>query len=179
MSGPRGVLYLLACGAEPASDLHQLVDLAINAGWDVHVGATPTGTEFIDTEALSTQTGHTVRHTWSGRTSSWPPADAIIVAPATINTINKFAAGIADTWVLSTLIEAMGHNIPIVFATNINPALGRHPRFRHNITELQTWGIPVLWEPEPTPPTWIAPWPDILNHLHRRTSPPDPQQTDA
>lgn len=166
-----GALYLLACGAGPARDLDVLVDLAQAAGWDVYVGTTPAGQDFIDTERLAELTGHTVRHTWSGRTSGWPPADGIIVAPATINTIDKFAAGIADTWVLSTLIEAMGHDVPIVFAANINPALGRHPRFRDNVTELRSWGLSVLWEPDPPPPTWIAPWPAILDELHRLTKP--------
>lgn len=169
----RGALYLLACGASPARDLAELVQLALTAGWDIYVGTTPAGREFIDTDKLTELTGNPVRHTWSGRTSGWPPADGIIVAPATINTIDKFAAGIADTWVLSTLIEAMGNDVPIVFAANINPALSRHPRFRHNVTELRSWGLSVLWGPEPTPPTWMAPWPTILDEMHRLTKPPN------
>jgi phosphopantothenoylcysteine decarboxylase len=43
-----------------------------------------------------------------------PPADAIIVAPATVNTINKWAAGICDTVALGILVEAIGKKLPIV-----------------------------------------------------------------
>lgn len=163
----RGSLFLLVCGANPAQQVGDLVDLALAAGWDVYVGATPAGLGLIDEDGLGRQTGNTVRHTWSGRTSGWPPADGVIVAPATINTIDKFAAGIADTWVLSTLVECMGLGVPIVLAANINPALGRHPRFRQNVADLRSWGISVLWEPDPSPPVWMASWADILEELHR------------
>lgn len=37
-----------------------------------------------------------------------PPADAIAVASATFNTINKWAAGISDTLALGILCEAYG-----------------------------------------------------------------------
>jgi phosphopantothenoylcysteine synthetase/decarboxylase len=162
-------LYVLACGAKPASDLAELVALAVTDGWSVYVGATPAGWEFLDVAALTDLTGHQVRRDYSGRTSGWPPADAVIVAPATINTIDKFAAGIADTWALSTMIEAMGHGAPLVFAANINPALSRHPRFRRNVDELRSWGVTVLWEPDPEPPVWMAPWAAILESVSPTT----------
>jgi hypothetical protein len=38
-----------------------------------------------------------------------PPADAIAVAPATYNTINKWAAGISDTLALGILCEYEPH----------------------------------------------------------------------
>ena len=165
-------LYVIACGAKPAADIHELVQLAIDASWDVYVGTTPSGWDFIDELRLRDLTGHEVRHTYSGRTSGWPPADAVIVAPATINTIDKFAAGIADTWALSTLIELYGHGAHIVFAPNVNPALGRHPRFRQNITELRTWGISVPWEdPRFDDPTWMVPWETMLSELNQKLQP--------
>jgi hypothetical protein len=43
-----------------------------------------------------------------------PEPDAIIVAPATFNTINKWAAGIADTLALGLLCEATGKGLPVV-----------------------------------------------------------------
>lgn len=166
----RGALYLFACGAGPAQRLHEMAELAMVAGWEVYVGSTPAGRDFIDADHLADLTGHTVRHTWSGRSSGWPPADAVVVAPATITTIDKLAAGIADTWVVNTLIECSGLGVPIVMAANVNPALGRHPRFRQNVTDLRDWGISVLWEPDPEPPVWMASWSDILDELHRATT---------
>ena len=164
-------LYLLACGAGPAADLGDLVTLAIADGWDVYAGTTPAGWDFIDPDKLAALTGHEVRRHYSGRTSGWPPADAIVVAPATINTIDKFAAGIADCWALSVLTESMGHEVPIIFATNINPALGRHPQFRRNVEELRGWGVSVLWEPDTAPPVWMPPWPAIMDELRNRATP--------
>jgi flavoprotein len=41
-----------------------------------------------------------------------PAADAVIVAPATFNTVNKWATGIADTFVVGLLCELMGFGIP-------------------------------------------------------------------
>ena len=164
-------LYLFACGAGHASELATLVKLAREDGWDVYVGTTPAGWDFIEPAELADLTGHEVRRDYSGRTSGWPAADAIIIVPATINTIDKFAAGIADCWALSVLIECMGHGVPIIFAPNVNPALGRHPRFRQNIEDLQNWGLSVLWDdPIPDAPSWMVPWSAIVEELRARTS---------
>lgn len=163
-----GALYVLACGAGPARDLADLARLAIADGWDVYVGATPAGWEFLDVDQLTELTGHQPRHHWSGRTSGWPPADGIVVAPATLNTVNKIAAGITDTWAVNVVVECMGMGVPIVIAPNVNPALGRHPRFRQNIIDLRTWGVTVLWTSDPEPPNWMAPWPAIVAALSER-----------
>jgi hypothetical protein len=54
---------------------------------------------------------------------------------------------------------------------SLNPALGRHPRFRQNVEELKNWGLSVLWD-DPTPEalSWMAPWPAIIEELRARTS---------
>jgi hypothetical protein len=158
-------LYLLACGAGPAAELADLAKLALVDGWDVYVGATPAGWEILDAKQIEELTGHPPRHHWSGRTSAWPQADGIIVAPATLNTIGKLAAGIADTWVLSVVTECMGLGVPIVIAPNVNPALARHPRFAQNVADLRSWGISVLWEPDPEPPVWMASWSTMLDQI--------------
>lgn len=159
-------LYLFACGAGPAADIAELAKLAIDDGWDVYPGATPAGWQLLDVDGLTETTGHQPRHDYSGRTSEWPPADGIIVAAATLNTIGKLVAGIADTWVLGTITECMGLGVPIVIAPNVNPAMASHPRFARNIAELQTWGISVLWD-EPTERPWMVPWTAMLEELNR------------
>lgn len=85
------VLYLIACGAPPAAEISELVKLAQAAGWDVCVIATPMGSRFVDVDALAELTGHPVRVDWRmpGEADPLPPADAIIVAPATLTTVNK------------------------------------------------------------------------------------------
>jgi phosphopantothenoylcysteine synthetase/decarboxylase len=95
----------------------------------------------------------------------WPMADAILVAPATINTVCKWAAGIADNLVLSMLFECMGVDVPIVVAPNVNPALARHPAFQRSVTELRSWGVRVLYERSALPPVWMASWERIMEEL--------------
>jgi hypothetical protein len=66
--------------------------------------------QWIDVPALSERTGHPVRSDYKlpGEPDVLPPPDAIIVAPATFNTINKWAAGIADTLALGLVCEGIG-----------------------------------------------------------------------
>jgi flavoprotein len=50
-----------------------------------------------------------------------PQADAIAVAPATCNTVNKWAAaGISDTRVRGILCEAYGMGIPTAVLPYVN-----------------------------------------------------------
>src|SRR5262249_53246506 len=58
---PSPVLYLIACGGQPARQLPAFVDFAQDQGWDVCVIATPDGMKFVDAEQLADQTGHPVR----------------------------------------------------------------------------------------------------------------------
>jgi phosphopantothenoylcysteine decarboxylase len=92
----RGMLYIVVCAAPPAAELQDLVKLAQAAGWEVAVTATPDALAFIDTPLLAAITGYPVRHRWRepDEPESVPEANAIVVAPATFNTINKWVAGI-------------------------------------------------------------------------------------
>jgi hypothetical protein len=44
--------YVLACGASPTADLVELIRLANGADWDVFVGTTPAGWDFLDVVAV-------------------------------------------------------------------------------------------------------------------------------
>ncbi|GAA4605012.1 phosphopantothenoylcysteine synthetase/decarboxylase [Actinoplanes octamycinicus] len=139
------MLYVIVCAAGPAGEVGQLVDLAQADGWDVHVIATPAALNFINIEALEAQTGHPVRSRYRKPTDPKPRrADAIIVAPATYNTINKFAQGIADTYALGLLAEAPGLGIPVVILPFANSALAGRAPFRRSIHQLRDEGIDVL-----------------------------------
>jgi len=59
-----------------------------------------------------------------------PRAAAIIVAPATFNTINKWANGISDTYALGILAEAPGLNILVVALPFVNSALADRAPFK-------------------------------------------------
>ncbi|RGC67856.1 bifunctional phosphopantothenoylcysteine decarboxylase/phosphopantothenate synthase [Micromonospora sp. MW-13] len=153
MNGPhrsserRGVLYVIACGSPLAGHVGRLVELAQQDGWEVCVVATPDGAKFVDRPALARQTGHPVRSRYKdpGDPDVLPPADAMIVCPATVNTVNKWAAGITDTLALGLLVEAQGKGVPIVAVPFTNAAMAGHPAFRTSLARLAEWGVDVVF----------------------------------
>lgn len=151
------VLYLVICAAGPASRIDVMVNLARTAGWSVYCLATPAAVEyFLDVPALTALTGHPVRTTYrTSPSESLPRADAIVVAPATYNTINKWAAGIADNYVLNQLAELTGLGVRIVVLPFVNQGLAANQVFLRNIEKLRQAGVHVLFGPgefEPHPP---------------------------
>jgi phosphopantothenoylcysteine synthetase/decarboxylase len=128
----------------------RLVTLAQAAGWDVCVLTTPSGLCFADAAALEELTGHPVRSQYKqpGEPDVLPEPDAVIVAPATVNTINKWAAGICDTLALGILVEAIGKRLPLVALPFTNQAHAAHPAFAENVANLRSWGVTVLFGPD-------------------------------
>lgn len=145
--GRRPVLYSVACGSPATSHLARLVTLAQQDGWEVVVVLTPDGRKFADADALAQQTGHPVRSEFRAPADpdTAPPADAFVVAPATVNTVNKWASGIADTLALALLIEAHGFAVPTVAMPFTNTAMAAHPAFRESLERLHDWGVRVLF----------------------------------
>lgn len=140
------VLYLVICGAGPASHVDRMITLAHADGWDVWCVATPAAVEhFLDLDTLAALTGHPVRTGHQGRGQpALPKADAVVVAPATYNTINKWAAGAADTYVLTQLAELTGVGVPIVVLPFVNTALAANRVFQRSVDELRASGVSVL-----------------------------------
>jgi phosphopantothenoylcysteine synthetase/decarboxylase len=150
---PRRVLYVIACGGPPAGQVADFVRVAQPLGWDVAVVATPDGAKFLDAEQLAELTGHPVRVSYKqpGEADVLPPADAMVVAPATFSTVNKLACGISDTLAMGLLNEAIGMGLPIIVVPWPNVHLARHPAFHRSVRELRDWGLTVLYDPVNVP----------------------------
>jgi hypothetical protein len=152
----RRTLCIVVCGAGPAADVGKLVRLAQERGWAVQVVATPAALQFMDTVELKALTGSAVRSKYlSPGESRSEKADAIIVAPATYNTISKCALGISDTYALGVLAEAVGRPIPVVMLPFLNAALAARRPFERSVIQLRHEGVQVLLgtgEVEPHPP---------------------------
>ncbi|HTW03362.1 MAG TPA: flavoprotein [Streptosporangiaceae bacterium] len=148
MTQPAPVLTIVVCAAGPASEVGQLIKLARERGWTVQVVATPAALGFLDVPAVETQTSSPVRSEYSapGEPRS-RPADAVIVAPATYNTINKWAQGISDTYALGVLAETTGLAIPIVVLPFVNSALAARAPFRRSVEDLRREGVRILLGP--------------------------------
>ena len=65
--------------------------------------------------------------------------DLILVAPATANTISKFAYKISDNPVNTLLITAYGHNTPIVFVPSMHDSM--YDAVSENVEKLKNEGI--------------------------------------
>ena len=115
-----------------ARHLDRLVALAQADGWDVCAVVSPDGRKFVDTPALAALNRTSGRSAYKnpGDVDVLPDADAMIVAPATVNTINKWALGIADTLPLGLLIEGLGKGLPIVAVPYTNAAMATIPPSR-------------------------------------------------
>jgi phosphopantothenoylcysteine synthetase/decarboxylase len=164
----KPVLYLIACGAGPARQLPDFAQFALNARWDVCVISTPAGAAFLDAARMTELTGHPVRAHYKhpDEPDVLPPPDAFAVAPATFNTINKWAAGISDTLALGLLNEALGLGLPIVAAPWPNSALARHPVFAASVARLRDCGVRVILDLARLPGTGdpdaaVFPWPEL------------------
>jgi phosphopantothenoylcysteine decarboxylase len=142
-----GVLYVLVCGSPLARDVGILVELAQGEGWDVCVITTPDGRKFVDVAALQALTGHPVRTHYKnpGEHDVLPRANAMIVAPATVNTVNKWAAGITDTLVLGLLVEGYGYGVPTAVVPYTNKVMALHPALHESLAKLRDWGVHVLY----------------------------------
>src|SRR5580692_2469431 len=67
-------------------------------------------------------------------------ADAVVVCPATANTLNRFAAGLADD-LAGALFLAHDRSKPFLVAPAMNPAMWMHPATRESAAKLAAWGV--------------------------------------
>ncbi|MBF6354799.1 flavoprotein [Nocardia higoensis] len=183
MNDPKApVLYIIVTGSPAARDVGKLVELAQSAGWEVCIVSSPDGLKFIDVRALEETTGHVVRSRYKdpGTPDVLPPADAMIAAPVTCNSLAKWAAGISDTLPLGLLVEAVGKGLPVVAVPFSNTAQMSFPAIQEAIFKLSDWGVSVLvgdqFDDQHEPGTgkrrveafpWQEAWQALLDHRLR------------
>ncbi|MEU4511934.1 flavoprotein [Nonomuraea wenchangensis] len=93
------------------------------ARWRVFVVSTPLGLRFLDRARLEQQAGEPVRSDFQmpGEGKELSRADAVIAAPMTFNTINKWALGITDNFATSLLCELTGYGVTLVAVPMLKP----------------------------------------------------------
>ncbi|MCH6161744.1 flavoprotein [Streptomyces marispadix] len=143
------VLHLLACAAPPVLDLPDVVERAQADGWTVCAGLTPTAADWLADElpTLERKSGHPVR-SMPRRVDEgevWPPADAAMLAPATLNKVNTVALGLTPDFVTAYVTEAIGKRRPLVVMPCVNSAYATHPQFDRSIETLRGVGVQVLY----------------------------------
>jgi hypothetical protein len=147
------VLYVVACGGRASGFLEPFVKDLQGSGWEVCVIGTPSALKFMDLARLAELTGHPVRYDYKqpDEPDVLPPPDAMVVAPATCNTINKWAYGSSDTLALGLLNEAIGLDIPVIAVPTPSTALAKHPASTESVARLRSWGVTVLLDPNRYP----------------------------
>jgi hypothetical protein len=143
------VLYLLGSAAPPVFHIADPIRAAQAASWDVCLGLTPTAARWLGDQlpALEELTGHPVRSQYKlpGEPDVWPPASVAVVAPATFNTVNAWALGLTDRFIIGFAAEAIGKGIPLVAMPCVNAAFVQHPQFDRSIETLRGAGVTVLY----------------------------------
>jgi phosphopantothenoylcysteine synthetase/decarboxylase len=87
-----------------------------------------------------------------GQEDVWPTADVVLLAPATFNTVNRWALGLTDSFVVGYVAEALGRGIPTVTLPCVNSALAAHPQYARSIETLQSAGARVVLPDTTTAP---------------------------
>lgn len=142
-------VLLGVCGGIAAYKSAALVRLLIKAGAEVRVIMTPSAREFVGTVTFATLSKHPVVTDFiAGADGKWNNhveyglwADIIIVAPATANTIARYAHGISDNFMLATLLSA---RCPVVFAPAMDLDMWKHSATQRNIELLRASGAHII-----------------------------------
>ncbi|MFZ0215535.1 MAG: bifunctional phosphopantothenoylcysteine decarboxylase/phosphopantothenate--cysteine ligase CoaBC [Candidatus Dormiibacterota bacterium] len=145
--GGRRVAVLVS-GGIAAYKVADLVSLLTQHGVEVRVGMTEAAARFVGELTLQGLSGRPVT------TNLWAPgghpephvelgdwADAILVAPATANTLALLAQGRGDDVVLATVLAA---RCPVLVAPAMNDAMWRKPQVAANVDRLRSFGVDVV-----------------------------------
>lgn len=140
------IVYVIGTAAPPIFDWPTLFDLLHERDWKPHPVLSPIAASWCDLDELSKAAGVDVRVELRRPTESdpWPKADAVLAAPLTFNTINKWAGGHNDTLALGLLNELLGEGLPIVAAPCVKAVLRRHPAYAASCKRLTKCGVTFL-----------------------------------
>ena len=126
-----------------------IVRLLVKQGAQVQVVITEAGKEFITPLTLSTLTQKPViSEFFSRRDGTWHShvdlglwADAMLIAPATANTLAKMAHGVADNMLLTTYLSMKA---PVLVAPAMDLDMYAHPATQANLLLLARRGVHVI-----------------------------------
>jgi phosphopantothenoylcysteine decarboxylase/phosphopantothenate--cysteine ligase len=145
----RSNVLFVFTGSIAAYKACEVVSGLVQRGHTVRCVATTAALKFIGPATLEGLTGSPVLTDLfeNGRAldhialTRW--ADLVIVCPATANTINRFAAGLADDLV-GALFLAHDRAKPWLIAPAMNPEMWSHPATAEAVAKLRTWGVRVV-----------------------------------
>lgn len=142
-------VLLCVCGGIAAYKSAELVRRLRDAGAQVRVAMTENAQRFVGAQTFQALSGEPVRTSlWDAHAEAamghlelarW--AQAVVVAPATANTLARLAHGLADDLV-STLCLAT--DAPLLLAPAMNHRMWRHPATTDNVRMLVARGAALV-----------------------------------
>lgn len=125
-----------------------LIRLLIKDGAEVRVLMTPSAHDFITPLTLATLSRNPVLTEFTKAEGQWNNhvelglwGDALVIAPASANTLAKMANGIADNLLLTTYLSA---RCPVFFSPAMDLDMWKHPGTQANLQRLKDWGNHII-----------------------------------
>ena len=142
-------IVLGVCGSIAAYKAALLTRLLIKEGADVKIILTHAASEFITPLTLATLSKNPVltdfkkddTGEWNNHVELGLWADAVLIAPASANTIAKMAHGLCDNLLLATYLSA---RCPVFLAPAMDFDMYQHPATRNNLSDLEKYGNHII-----------------------------------
>lgn len=137
-------ILLIVSGSIAAYKSAYLVRALIKSNAEVKVVMTPSAENFISPLTLATLSKNECLITFEKENGLWNNhvdlglwADALVIAPATANTLAKMANGLCDNLAMACYLSA---KCPVFFAPGMDLDMYQHPSTQNNIKTLQEYG---------------------------------------
>ncbi|MCP5529172.1 MAG: flavoprotein [Opitutaceae bacterium] len=146
----RANVLLLLSGSIAAYKACTVISRLAQAGVTVQTVATPAALRFVGAATLEGLSGRPVfSNLWEeGRALDHiehaRAADLALLCPATANTINRLAAGLADDPVGALFLAWELKQKPWWIAPAMNHHMWQHPATTASLAKLRDWGVRVL-----------------------------------
>ncbi|MBI3292561.1 MAG: hypothetical protein HYZ73_07115 [Elusimicrobia bacterium] len=143
---PRIILGVT--GSIAAYKAVELLRLLTKAGHEVQCVLTPAATRFVTPLTFQALSGRTVASDlfdpslWSFshlELAKW--GEAIVIAPATTDTLARLASGRADDLLAALLLAT---TVPVLLAPAMHDTMWRHPATQANIRQLRQFGYHLV-----------------------------------
>lgn len=141
-------ILLAVCGSIAFYKAFKILSLLKKQGADVYVALSDGALEFCSVSGFEALSEHKIL---SSQTQNWQDGvnhiayskmDLVLIAPASVNTINKLTAGICDNVFMQTLIAAS--HVPLVVAPAANNNMIEHFATQNSLEILKKNGALVV-----------------------------------
>ncbi|MDB6093921.1 MAG: coaBC [Verrucomicrobia bacterium] len=146
---PASRIVFVLTGSIAGYKACEAISRLVQRGHEVRVVATESALRFVGAATLEGLTGRPVLSDLFARGAAldhieltrW--ADLVVICPATANTLNRLAAGLADD-LLGASFLAHDRSKPWLVAPAMNPAMWGHPATKAAVATLQGWGVEFI-----------------------------------